>query len=53
MVEDKTRRKRMNNFHDTGGDGDAKLVGEKIVVEGRTQLDAHSTTDKAVQDLAS
>ena len=48
----KGRSKRMNQFIGTDGGGDAKLVGDKVVVEGRTQLDAHSTTDKAVPDLA-
>ena len=50
--EVKGRLKRMNHCHSIGGGDDAVLVGDKIVVEGRTQLDAHNTNDKAVQDLA-
>ena len=50
--EVKGRPKRMNHCLSTGGGGDIELVGDKVVVEGRTQLDAHSTTDKAVQGLA-
>ena len=51
-MEVKGRPKRMNHCLGTDGGGDAELVGDKMVVEGRTQLDAHSTTDKAVQDFA-
>ena len=49
-VEIKGRPKRMNKCLDTSAGGDAKLVGDKVVVEGHTQLDAHSTTNKAVED---
>ena len=51
-MEVKGRPKRMNHSLSTGRGGHAELVGDKVVVEGRTQVDAHSTTDKAVQDLA-
>ena len=51
-IEVKGRPKRMNHCLGTGRGGVAKLVGDKMVVEGRTQLNAHSTTYKAVQDLA-
>ena len=51
-MEVKGRPKRMNHCLGTSGGGETKVVGDKMVVEGRTQLDAHSTTNKAVQDLA-
>ena len=51
-AEVKGRPKRMNHYLGTGGGGDASLVGDTMVVEDRTQLDAHSTIDKAVEDLA-
>ena len=50
-VEVKSRGKRMNHCLVTGRDGDTEQVGDKMVVESRLQLNAHSTTDKAVQDL--
>ena len=42
----------MNQCLGTGGGGETELVGNKTVVEDRTQLDAHSTIDKAEEDLA-